>query len=106
MASPSTRKDLKALCRLIYQADLVLGTITHPSIASAREKLGAALKLADDLATVNPAAALGAKGGNATKAANLALDPDYYKKIAGMRKTKAGGRPRNASKNGSDDRQR
>ena len=90
MANPSTRKDLKALCRLIHQADLVLGTISHPSVPSAREKLHAALNLADDLATVNPAATLGAKGG--TKTAQRGSE--YFKQIAAMRKTKSGGRPR------------
>jgi hypothetical protein len=98
MASPNTRRDLKALRRLVNQADLVLATIPdpHPSIASARESLAAALALAKELATVSPAVALGAKGGNATKAANLSRDPDYYKNIAAMRKTRSGGRPRKA----------
>lgn len=36
----------------------------------------------------------GRKGGNATKNANVALDPEYYKKIAAMRKTRSGGRPK------------
>jgi hypothetical protein len=97
MADPSTRRDLKALHRLINQADLVLDTIPgpHPSVASARESLTAALALAKELAKREPdAASLGARGGNATKAANVARDPDYYRNIAAMRKTRAGGRPR------------
>lgn len=92
MASPSTRRDLKALHRLINQADLVLNTIRdpHPSIASARESLNAALALSADLAKRQPdAAALGAKGGNAT----AKRGPEYYARIASMRKTRAGGRP-------------
>jgi enoyl-CoA hydratase/carnithine racemase len=97
MASPNFKRDMKALQRLISQADLALGTITntdpHPSIARSRELLNAAIQLATDLATVNPAAALGAKGG--TKTAERGAE--YFKQIAGMRKTKAGGRPKKAS---------
>ena len=94
--APSNRQDLKALGRLLSQADMTLSTIPdpHPAIDRTRELLGAATKLAADLAVVNPAVALGTNGGNATKARNLGKDPDYYKKIAGMRKTNAGGRPR------------
>ncbi len=154
MADPSTRRDLKALYRLINQADLVLDTIPdpHPSMTSARESLTAALALArrlerssrvntgdpepgalsdplrdlskarhllrdgltaqtveechaiiaDSLPTLDcvaeliasPAVLMGKLGGNATKAANVARDPDYYKRISAMRKTRAGGRPR------------
>jgi len=59
---PNTVRDLKALKRLINQADLVLATIQnpHPSIAGARESLNAALGLVTALAAVNPAVALGA----------------------------------------------
>lgn len=49
MVSPSIQRDLKALRRLIHQADLVVATIAHPSIAAARENLKAALALAADL---------------------------------------------------------
>jgi sugar/nucleoside kinase (ribokinase family) len=94
MASPSTRQDLKALHRLVNQADLVLATIPdpHPSIASARESLNAALALSKYLAKHEPdAAALGAKGGKATLASR---GPEYFKRISAMRKKKAGGRPR------------
>ncbi len=89
---PNNTQDLKALRRLISQADLALGTIPdpHPSIIRSRELLDAAGRLAKDLATVNPAVALGAKGG--TKTAERG--PEYFKQIAAMRKTKAGGRPR------------
>jgi hypothetical protein len=99
MESPSIRRDLKALHRLINQADLVLTTIEkpHPSVASARESLNAALALSSDLnkrASVGPAtsaaAELGAKGG--TKTAERG--PEYYARIAAMRKNRKGGRPR------------
>ena len=67
MASPNVTRDLKALHRLIHQADLVLGTIQHPSISAARESLKAAFALSNDLAKRQPdAAALGAKGGAKT----------------------------------------
>ncbi len=71
MASPSIRQDLKALRNLINQADFSLALIPdHPSIASARESLNAALALSKDLVrrTADPlktgAAAMGAKGGS------------------------------------------
>ena len=86
-------QDLKALCRLIHQADSILGTIPnpHPSIPSSREKLTAALKLADYLATVNPAVALGSKGGTATAKRGA----EYFARIAAMRTNRKGGRPKN-----------
>jgi hypothetical protein len=93
MASVSNRRDLKALYRLINQADLVLATIPnpHPSVASARESLNAALVLSKHLAKREPdAAALGAKGGTAT----AKRGPEYYSKIGAMRKNRRGGRPR------------
>jgi hypothetical protein len=97
MANPSTRRDLQALRRLINQADLSLVLVPdHPSIASARESLNAALALSKDLANrfADPlkagAAAMGQKGGSTT----AQRGPDYYAKIAAMRKTRAGGRPR------------
>ena len=101
-ASPSTRRDLKALYRLINQADLILDTIQnpHPSIASARESLNAALALSKRLvhstvAEVAPeaAAALGAKGGAET----AKRGPEYFARIAAMRTNRKGGRPRKHS---------
>jgi hypothetical protein len=89
----NTKNDLKALHRLINQADLALATISepHPSIASARESLNAARALSKHLAQREPdAAALGAKGG--TKTAERG--PEYFKQIAAMRKKRAGGRPK------------
>ena len=53
---------------------------------SATEKLGAAVTIVDDLKD-RPAAALGKRGGLKT----AERGPDYFKKIAGMRKTNAGG---------------
>lgn len=91
-------RDLKTLRRLINQADLVLATIPnpHPSVASARESLNAALTLSADLTHRQPdAVALGAKGGKAT----AKRGPEYFAEIAAMRKERKGGRPR---RNGTD----
>src|SRR5277367_2540928 len=98
MASPSTRRDLKALRSLVNQADLSLALIPdpQPSMVSARESLNAALALSKDLANrfADPltagAAALGAKGGSKT----AERGPEYFKQIAAMRKNRKGGRPR------------
>ena len=97
-ASPSTRRDLKALRNLINQADLSLALVSdpHPSIASARESLSAALALSKDLANrfADPlkagAAAMGKKGG--TKTAERGAE--YFAQISAMRKNRKGGRPR------------
>ena len=92
MPAKNRSRDLNALIRLISQAELSLGTIPdpHPSVSHSLELLNAAGKLANDLATDNPAATLGARGGTAT----AKRGPEYYSRIASMRKTKAGGRPR------------
>jgi len=96
-ASPSTRRDLKALRNLINQADLSLALVPdHSSIASARESLNAALALSKDLADrfADPlkaeAAAMGKKGGSKT----AERGPEYFANIAAMRKNRKGGRPR------------
>jgi hypothetical protein len=83
--------DLKALRRLVAQADKVLQSIPepHPSVARSRELLSAAEKIAHHLATVSPAVALGAKGGKKT----AERGPEYFARIAGLRKKRAGGRP-------------
>lgn len=92
MAKPSSKTDLKALRNLISEAHLILDTTELPEGRSkrARELLGAAVKLTDELLAVRPAAALGQKGGKKT----AERGPDYYRKIASMRRTRAGGRPR------------
>lgn len=77
---------------MIAEAETILTTITLPEGRSerARELLGASVKLADELLTASPAAALGAKGGKKT----AERGPEYFRKIAAMRKTRAGGRPK------------
>lgn len=96
---PAKRTDLKALRRMIAEAEKILSTTTLPEgrAERARELLGASVKLADHLLTESPAAAMGAKGGQSTAKRMTAKDPDYYKRIAAMRKTRGGGRPKKQS---------
>jgi hypothetical protein len=94
------RTDLKALRNLIAEADSLLATTKLPEGRSERahELLVAAIKLADNLLEIKPAAVLGAKGGKKT----AQRGSDYFKLIASMRKTMAGGRP--PKKNTESDR--
>jgi hypothetical protein len=89
--------ELSALRNLIAEAENLLATRTLPERRSQRalELLRAALALADDLSSqsAKPAATLGAKGGAKT----AERGPDYFKKIASMRKVNAGGRPKKVS---------
>jgi hypothetical protein len=93
------RADLKALRNMIAEAETILTTTTLPQgrAERAKELLATAVKLADYLLEVNPAAAMGKKGGKKTAKLMTAKDPDYYKRIAAMRKTRSGGRPRKKS---------
>jgi len=77
---------------MIAQAETILKTTDLPEgrAERARELLSASVKLADHLLTESPAAALGAKGGQST----AKRGSDFYRKIAGLRKTRKGGRPR------------
>jgi hypothetical protein len=90
------KNDLKALRNMIDESQRILGTTKLPEGRSERayELLTAAVSLADDLLEQSPASTLGKKGGKAT----AKRGPDYYRKIAGMRKTHAGGRPPSKSK--------
>lgn len=94
MAKPADKTDLIALRNLISEADLLLSTLTLPEgrAERARDLLAAALKLSEHLVTAPApsAVALGKRGGLKT----AERGPDYFKKIAAMRKTRAGGRPR------------
>jgi hypothetical protein len=68
---------------------------TSPDLPEGRsrralELLGDSVVLADYLLTVEPAAVLGALGGKAT----AKRGPEYFSRIASLRKTKAGGRPK------------
>jgi hypothetical protein len=100
MAQPY-KAEFSALRSLLLQARDNLTGIELPQgrAVRSRELLEAALALVDDLAKSDlpakaTAAQLGAKGGKATAKRMTKKDPDYYKRIAGMRRTKAGGRPR------------
>lgn len=97
MADPSRRDDLQALRNLIDEAHEVLAGIGLPQghAERCRELLSSALALTDDLIALPPAAAaLGQKGGMKT----AERGPDYFRKIAAKRKTRAGGRPRKGAK--------
>lgn len=95
MPSPANdrERDLKTLRNLIDEAHEILTTVgTNKGGANAAAKLlSAALSLTDDLiALPSTAVSLGQRGGQKT----AERGPDYFKKIAAMRKTKAGGRPK------------
>jgi hypothetical protein len=97
MAASTKQKDLKALHRIVSQADLVLDAMSdpHPSIRRCRELLKAAVALSKDLAERPPeAVALGSIGGRKTAKRGA----EYFSKIAGMRKTRAGGRPKKSAR--------
>jgi hypothetical protein len=87
------RQDLKALQGMISEAHQIIETspeLPQGRTARALELLGDSVVLADYLLTIEPAAVLGKMGGKAT----AKRGPEYFRKIAAMRKTRAGGRPR------------
>jgi hypothetical protein len=90
------RNDLKTLRNLIRKAQTLLSATELPEGRSQRphELLTAAVHLANDLLEQSPAATLGAKGGKAT----AKRGPEYFRKIAAMRKERKGGRPTKDSK--------
>lgn len=91
---PSDRASLEALKSIISEVDLILETtpdLPQNRTARSRELLAAALHLADDLLKqqrTKAAVKLGSVGGKRT----AERGPEYYRQIAAMRKTKAGGR--------------
>lgn len=86
--------ELRTLRDLLLETREVITMDGVPAHVAARgsELLTAAVSLADDLLQTKPAAALGKRGGSQT----AKRGPEYFSKIAGMRKTNAGGRPRKA----------
>jgi len=87
------RQDLRALRGMIAEAKALLDTspeLPQGRTARAQELLGDAVALTEYLMTVEPAAVLGKKGGKAT----AKRGSEYFRKIAAMRKTRAGGRPK------------
>lgn len=89
---PLNRDDLKALRNMIDEAKTILATTRLPEgrAERAHELLTSAVALADVLLETPLAAMLGSKGGAKT----AERGPEYFKKIAAMRKTRAGGRPK------------
>ena len=95
---PSRSTDQATLNGLLKELDLVLKVAPLPRSIEARTKelLASILALSEDLtarmptAYDKPAAVLGSRGGVKT----AQRGSEYYAKIAAMRKTKAGGRPR------------
>lgn len=89
------RSDVRALKNLIDQAYRIASSKPVPAggIESLEEILDTARRIAKDLlaspASV-PAATLGKLGGEKT----AKRGPEYFRKIAAMRKTRAGGRPK------------
>ena len=94
--TPRKRNDLQALRNMIAEANLILTTTELPEgrAQRAQELLSAAVSLADLLLETKPAAVLGKKGGEKT----AERGPDYFRKIAAMRKERKGGRPPIAEK--------
>ena len=88
--------ELDALHNLILEAHAIVSTSDLPEGRSQRatQVLNGAIALVNDLLRTPAAAALGKRGG--TKTAERG--PDYFKQIAGMRKTNGGGRPRKKHK--------
>lgn len=86
------RNDLKALREMIAEAQHILTTVNLPEGRAERasELLASAVFLADHLLETSPAATLGKKGGKAT----AKRGPEYFRKIALMRKERKGGRPK------------
>lgn len=93
MPANDRERDLHALRNLIDEAHTLLSTIDLPEARAKRATtiLSTALALTDDLiATPASAQALGQRGGKKT----AERGSEYFRKIAGERKTKSGGRPR------------
>lgn len=100
MASHSSAfsEEVRTLRNVLTEAHVVLTGITLPKgrAERCRELVDTALAIADHLQAKrplrreNPAAALGRVGGLRT----AERGPEYFRRIAGMRKTRAGGRPR------------
>lgn len=88
--------QLTTLRSLVLQAKHNLESleIEDPRVVRSRELLDAAVVLVEDVIATPAAAVIGAKGGKATAKRMAKKDPQYYARIAGMRKKRAGGRPK------------
>jgi hypothetical protein len=85
------KNDLRSLRNIIGEAQDIVNTTELPEGRSEklRELLTSAIFLADHLLEESPAAVLGEKGGRIT----AKRGPDYFRKIAALRKERKGGRP-------------
>jgi hypothetical protein len=96
---PSDRASLNALKNILSEVDLILETcppLPQNRTGRSRELLRSALALTDDLISqVGKTAGevIGRKGGSATA---HKFGADHFRKLAALRKTRAGGRPRKA----------
>jgi hypothetical protein len=85
--------ELAKICESLRQA------VSAPSLDSSKQILSETLRRAERLSENlgNVAAKLGKKGGQKT----AERGPDYFRKIAAMRKTKRGGKPPKAAMSAS-----
>ena len=103
-SAPDLRSDTEALTEIIEQASLALDTIPnlHPSLASVRESLTAALALSreitENLDKLPTASSMGKKRGEALRDEK---GPGYFRELAGKRDVRAGGRPRKSLQPGT-----
>lgn len=88
----TSREELHVLRNILDEAHTILTTIQLPQGRAQRaaELLDSALSITDNLIKSKPAAELGSKGGLRT----AERGSEYFKRIAAMRKTRAGGRPK------------
>lgn len=89
---PTKRQDLNALRRLLKEMERLHRIAPLPPSIAARsaELLTASIALTEDLIEQTPAAFLGSLGGQET----AKRGPEYFARIASLRKTRAGGRPK------------
>lgn len=87
--------ELGKICEFLREA--VTASTIEQSHATVREALKRAERLAESIGKL--AAKLGQKGGQRT----AERGPEYFRRIAAMRKTKGGGRPRKGTKSSPTD---
>ena len=92
----ASKEGLSVLRNNLDEAHFILSTIKLPQgrVQRAAELIYASLAITDDLIRRKPAAELGSKGGLRT----AERGPEYFKRIAAMRTTLAGGRPKKSAK--------
>jgi hypothetical protein len=94
------RASLTALKNILSEVDLILETcppLPENRTGRSRELLRSALALVDDLSSQSRKTVgevMGHKGGSATA---HKFGPEHFRKLAALRKTRGGGRPRKQS---------